>query len=269
MRSDFTVLPAELRAAIEAESGPVRRIQGAPAGDHADFAATLYTGDGRIFVKAARKPADRDGPEVKPLRREAASTRMSPSSLPGFGGPSRSGGGSPSGSSTSRAAGPTSPPGRRTRRCSPRPCTPFRRRRVRRWRPWPWNGAGRRCQKTSPRCVGRPCCTPTSTKTTSSSHRRGVLVDWAFVSRGAAWLEPAMLLPWLIGAGHSPRQADEWAGRFPSWAQADPAHIDLWSRAIARQWHARSTAAGAAAWTIRHAGLVQRWADYRLRGRSS
>lgn len=72
MRSDWNDLPAELRAEIEAHTGPINAVTPAPAGNHADFAATLHTTGGRIFVKAARKLPDRDGAEVMSLRREAA-----------------------------------------------------------------------------------------------------------------------------------------------------------------------------------------------------
>lgn len=56
------------------------------------------------------------------------------------------------------------------------------------------------------------------------------VVDWAFVARSAAFVELALLMPWLLKAGH-PRQAEAWMARFPSWANADPAHIDLWAPA--------------------------------------
>ncbi|WP_328868875.1 protein kinase [Streptomyces sp. NBC_00287] len=50
---------------------------------------------------------------------------------------------------------------------------------------------------------------------------RAHLVDWAWPTRGAAWIDPAILALRLIAAGHSPRQADAIARTFPSWKSAD------------------------------------------------
>ncbi|WP_143220951.1 hypothetical protein [Actinomadura sp. CNU-125] len=75
MRSDWDDLPSEVRDAIEARTGAVRRVEAAPAGNHANIASTLHTVDGRVFVKAARKEPGRDGSEVKSLRWEAAINR--------------------------------------------------------------------------------------------------------------------------------------------------------------------------------------------------
>lgn len=72
MRSDRTALPPELLDAITANTGPIRQVVPAPAGNHAAVAATVHGAAGRTFVKASRKLSpDREGPEVRSLRNEA------------------------------------------------------------------------------------------------------------------------------------------------------------------------------------------------------
>src|SRR5690606_20644495 len=67
-----TALPPELLDAITANTGPIRQVVPAPAGNHAAVAATVHGAAGRTFVKASRKLSpDREGPEVRSLRNEA------------------------------------------------------------------------------------------------------------------------------------------------------------------------------------------------------
>jgi aminoglycoside phosphotransferase (APT) family kinase protein len=40
------------------------------------------------------------------------------------------------------------------------------------------------------------------------------IVDWAMATKAAP--EPAMPVPWLIGNGNTPAQAESWLARFPS-----------------------------------------------------
>lgn len=49
------------------------------------------------------------------------------------------------------------------------------------------------------------------------------VVDWALACQGAPWVEVALLMPWLIGAGHTPRQAESLAAQMPAWSDA-PEH---------------------------------------------
>ncbi|TDB82902.1 hypothetical protein E1264_30550 [Actinomadura sp. KC216] len=90
-------------------------------------------------------------------------------------------------------------------------------------------------------------------------------MDWAFVSRGAAWLELAMLMPWLLKAGHSPSEAETWVSQFPSWEQAAAADIDCFASAFARQWRTASQTRDDS-WIHLHADLTRRWDDHRRNG---
>ncbi|WP_245667625.1 phosphotransferase family protein [Actinomadura macra] len=95
---------------------------------------------------------------------------------------------------------------------------------------------------------------------------RVYVVDWAFTSRGAAWVELGLLIPWLLKAGHSPGQVAQWLGRFPSWAQTAPASIDRLAWAFAETWRRRSAADPATTWKSELAALGQQWADHRQAG---
>ncbi|GAA4060704.1 phosphotransferase [Actinomadura miaoliensis] len=92
---------------------------------------------------------------------------------------------------------------------------------------------------------------------------RAYLLDWAGACRGAAWTEPAMLVPRLIAHGHSPGDAEAWAAQFGSWrhvtAQAlgtlAAAESDRWDR-VAAQWPYPRI--------VRTAAAARTWRDWRL-----
>lgn len=62
------------------------------------------------------------------------------------------------------------------------------------------------------------------------------LVDWAWPTRGAAWIDLACLVVRLIEAGNSPSEAEDWVSRAVAWREADPAAVDVFARANARMW---------------------------------
>lgn len=68
MRRTWNELPAEVRAAIERETGPVKRVQIPTAGRNSDFSATLHLADGVVFCKGI---ADAAGPRGRMHRHEA------------------------------------------------------------------------------------------------------------------------------------------------------------------------------------------------------
>jgi len=67
------------------------------------------------------------------------------------------------------------------------------------------------------------------------------IVDWAWPTRGAGWIDPAGVALWLIAEGHSPRIAEAWLTQLPA-GRAVPAraldafvlvNLRLWSEAAA------------------------------------
>src|SRR6202035_4776557 len=49
---------------------------------------------------------------------------------------------------------------------------------------------------------------------------RGYLIDWAWPTRGAGWIDPACLIIRLIAAGHTPQSAEDTVRAFPAWQAA-------------------------------------------------
>ncbi|SMD21938.1 phosphotransferase family protein [Kibdelosporangium aridum] len=68
------------------------------------------------------------------------------------------------------------------------------------------------------------------------------MVDWPWATRGAAWLDAACWVVWLVYSGHPPHVAEQWASKVPSWAQASPDAIDLFAVAQTRYWQAKMDA---------------------------
>ncbi|MGW5990783.1 aminoglycoside phosphotransferase [Streptomyces anulatus] len=65
---------------------------------------------------------------------------------------------------------------------------------------------------------------------------RARLVDWAWPTRGAAWIDPGALTLRLMEAGHSAEAALAFAGRFPSWREAGWDALAAFGAATAALW---------------------------------
>jgi hypothetical protein len=66
---------------------------------------------------------------------------------------------------------------------------------------------------------------------------RAHLIDWAWPTRGAAWIDPAVLILQLMEAGHTAARADAWAREhFSSWAGAPPRAVAAFAEANAALW---------------------------------
>ncbi|WP_234434397.1 aminoglycoside phosphotransferase [Streptomyces sp. NRRL F-5126] len=65
---------------------------------------------------------------------------------------------------------------------------------------------------------------------------RARLIDWAWPTRGAAWIDPGALALRLMDAGHPVEAAVAFAGRFPSWRYADPKVLGEFGAATAALW---------------------------------
>ncbi|WP_335938034.1 aminoglycoside phosphotransferase [Streptomyces sp. PTD5-9] len=92
------------------------------------------------------------------------------------------------------------------------------------------------------------------------------VVDWAWATRGAAWVDPACWVVWLGFAGHGPYEAEQWAAKVPAWSAASAHELDVAAVALRRYW--RSTEEEHPNdWTRRLRGAADRWAADRLDGR--
>jgi hypothetical protein len=88
------------------------------------------------------------------------------------------------------------------------------------------------------------------------------IVDWAMATKAAPWVELVALAPWLIGAGHTPQQAEQWLARQPAWHTADSKVLDHFAAKNAEKWGAKS-AATTASWAHDLAGWTSLWFEFR------
>ena len=63
------------------------------------------------------------------------------------------------------------------------------------------------------------------------------IIDWAWPTRGAAFIDAACFLIRAMAAGHSASQAEALAATCPGWQQAPSAAIDIFALASARLYH--------------------------------
>jgi hypothetical protein len=92
--------------------------------------------------------------------------------------------------------------------------------------------------------------------------RRAYLVDWAWPTRGAAWIDPACWIVWLIASGHTPRSAEQCAALIPSWQDAPARSLDEFARVQARMW-AGIAAESSEPWTKSLAAASSLWSSHR------
>jgi hypothetical protein len=71
---------------------------------------------------------------------------------------------------------------------------------------------------------------------------RARVVDWAWSRLAAQWVDPALLVPRLVIAGHSPREAECWADQFPGWRNLDQETRTAFAVAVLGVWEHMSRA---------------------------
>jgi hypothetical protein len=91
---------------------------------------------------------------------------------------------------------------------------------------------------------------------------RAYLVDWAWPTKGADWIDPACLAVWLIACGHSPASAESWAEHIPSWKGAPAYALDEFARSQALMW-TDIAAESAEPWKENVAHAAKRWSTHR------
>jgi hypothetical protein len=88
------------------------------------------------------------------------------------------------------------------------------------------------------------------------------IVDWAWPTRGAAWIDPACLALRLMAAGHDPAEAEAWAARVPAWAAAPREAVDIFAIVSLRMWDEIATD-DPEPWKTRMRTTVQEWVAFR------
>lgn len=94
-------------------------------------------------------------------------------------------------------------------------------------------------------------------------NEQALLVDWAWATRGAPWLDAGYWVIWLIAAGgHTPQTAEEWASHIPAWHAAPRANIDAFAVANANMWEEIADP-DPAPWTRRMLDAARHWSVHR------
>jgi len=86
--------------------------------------------------------------------------------------------------------------------------------------------------------------------------------NWAWPTRGAAFIDPACLALRLIIAGHRPAAAEAWAQHSPAWNTTPTKAIDTLVLANTRLW-AQIARDDPQPWKQNAAAAAREWAEYR------
>lgn len=258
-------LPRPLKRAIEARTGPITAVRVATTGQNSPLAAVIDARDGRVFVKGL--PSDHR--RVITQDREAATaplvTRISPSLLWRFDEAGWNVLGFEHVQGRHADYSPGSPDLDRmvqliealARIGVPEDPGPLKRAEDR-WKTYVDDPA-------DAVTFAGPMLTHTDWAPDNIliSPDRAWLIDWAWPTLGASWIDPACWILRLMAAGgHTAAEAERQASRLPAFTAADPAHIDLFARANVRMWE-EIAQASASDWTTKMAHAARSWAAYR------
>jgi len=93
---------------------------------------------------------------------------------------------------------------------------------------------------------------------------RALLVDWAWPTRGAGWIDPACLILHLMANGHNADSAEAVVHGIPAWQAAPVQGLAVFARVCARMW-AGIAGHDPVEWTRRMARVAAEWAAHRAR----
>lgn len=91
---------------------------------------------------------------------------------------------------------------------------------------------------------------------------RAVLIDWAWPTKGAGWIDPACLILRLIAHGHTTHSAEHVVRNTPQWQTAPAASVAVFARASAAMWN-EIAAVNPADWAQGMAKASTDWANAR------
>jgi hypothetical protein len=259
-RTAWAQLPEPVRLAIEAETGPVHQIATINAGLNSAITATLHTTAGPVFVKGARSERAAGqrreatiNPHVVPIAPRLLwqiETRgwhiLGVEHLNGH--PADLAPGSADlGAITTTLA-------RLGRMAAPAECRPIEDR---------WADAARTTGVDVQLLAGdRLLHTDLNPHNILVANDVARLVDWAWPTRGAAWVDTACAALWLIAEGHPPEAAETWAADNPAWADAMVDAIDAFANISVVLWQQIANA-DPRPWKRDMHAAARRWADYR------
>jgi hypothetical protein len=88
------------------------------------------------------------------------------------------------------------------------------------------------------------------------------VIDWAWPTRGAAFIDPACFLLRLMLGGHTAAQAEAWAQQCTSWGKTPDKAINVFAIACARHYD-EIAREDPQPWKKHFAAVAQDWAEYR------
>ncbi|GAA4619866.1 hypothetical protein GCM10023196_001600 [Actinoallomurus vinaceus] len=91
-----------------------------------------------------------------------------------------------------------------------------------------------------------------------------VVIDWAWASRGAPWIDPAFMVIRLMAAGHPPESAESWARQIPTWQAAPTAAVTAFATTVLGLWRHKTRSPAARPHSARLTAVAQDWARHRL-----
>jgi Ser/Thr protein kinase RdoA (MazF antagonist) len=89
------------------------------------------------------------------------------------------------------------------------------------------------------------------------------VADWAWRSRGAAWVDPAFLVIRLMAEGHSAYAAEAWAQQVPAWREAEPGAVTVFAATVLGLWEDKTRMAPRPD-SERLTAAARMWARHRL-----
>lgn len=257
MRSDWAALPDIVTAEIADRVGGIIDVHPAPCGNHAEIASTVTGRAGRVFVKAASGDLS-----VRTLRYELAATQIIQGWPPAVLWQFESDGWLVAGAEHLDGPHADLSPGS--------PDLDLLAATLKRLQETPaprgtWFEPAARCGFAHPAMAGDALVhsdlNPTNLIVTAGGLR---VVDWAYATKAAPWLELALLVQWLIGSGHTARQAEAWLAQFTAWTVTDRAVLDDFAERNAAKWSVKA-GQSSAGWVHDVARWTGEWARARRR----
>jgi hypothetical protein len=234
-RTHWGELPAATRNIIESQTGPVQATETAAEGHNSEVAAFLDTASGKVFIKGLRS----DHPRVWTQEREAMVNPYVLSVAPRLlwhveaGGwnvlgfehvPGRHADYSPGSADLPKVVEAMGVLGEI--RCPDLPV----KRSEQRWAGYVEDGAALELLR------GDTLLHTDYNPLNILIAERARIVDWAWPTRGAAWIDPACLVLRLMAAGHAAAAAEAWAAEAPAWGSASREAVDMFAAASQRMW---------------------------------
>ena len=234
-RIHWDALPPGARHAVEQHVGRILHAKTASAGANSGIAATVHTADSTLFVKGV--PTDH--PQARTQQREAAINAHLPPASPRLlchvqaAGWDLIGYEHLIGRHADYAPGSPDLPlvAAALVELQNTPCPDIELKRAeQRWAPYA-GPAG--VEQLAGDTLLHTDLAPHNVLVTDRAH----LIDWAWPTRGAAWIDPAVLILRLMEAGHTAPAADAWTREhIPSWTSAPRSAVLAFSEANARTW---------------------------------